>query len=263
MKKLYKYLIVFIVPFMLFFSWPSGSPGGLTGSPGDGGETCTNCHDSFEVESQSNWITSNIPAEGYTPGETYVITATGTHAGVVNFGFELTAEDNAGTKTGTFSVTDETRTKFANNNLAITHTANGITPTDNSNTWSMDWTAPSEDTGEVMFYAAFNAGNGTGGTSGDQIYTSVLNAKQSTVGIGDDLFAEEIKLYPNPATNYFNIDIPEGSEIRIFDVLGHQVFKNEKANYQERIDISGFEAGFYFVQVLNDGNTASMRMMKR
>ena len=264
MKTLYRYLLVLLVPFTLvFFSWPSGSPGGKTGSPGDEGETCTNCHTSFAVISETGWITTDIPAEGYTPGETYVITATGTHAGVVNFGFELTAEDNIGKKRGTLAVTDETRTKFTNDDNAVTHTNNGIAPTDDSNTWSMNWTAPDAELGEITFYAAFNAGNGADGKLGDQIYTSSLAVTQSTVGLGDDLLAESIRAYPNPATNYVNLDVPEGAEIRMVNMVGQQIMNRENTNASERIDLSGLDKGFYFVQVTHESNTASMRIVKK
>lgn len=263
MKRFYIYLLAIILPAsFLLFSWPSGSPGGRTGSPGDEGATCHGCHSSFDVIGQAGWISSDIPAEGYTPGETYTITATGMHEGVVNFGFELTAEDNIGTKRGTLSVTDTDRTKFTNADKAITHTAGGITPTDNMNSWSMEWTAPAGSFGTIGFYAAFNAGNGTGGNQGDQIYTSTLFVDEMTTGIGDDLLANQVKIYPNPATNFLNIDLPNGSEVRVVDMLGHQLVNAVQTNKSERLDISGFDNGIYFVQVLHNGHAATMKFLK-
>ncbi len=172
MKKAYSFLIVLAMPVtLLLFSYVSGSPGGKTGSPGDNGNTCTECHGGT-AQSQFMWISSTIPAEGFTPGETYQITATGTHPGVVKFGFELTAENNMGAKTGIFTITDATRTKLANGGHSVTHKSAGVTPAGNTNSWTMDWTAP--EAGPVTFYAAFNAANGNGNTGGDIIYTSSL-----------------------------------------------------------------------------------------
>ncbi len=122
----------------------------------------------------SGWITSNIPPEGYTPGQTYNVTAVGNHTGVVLFGFELTAEDAQGNKVGTLTVTDPLQTQLTNSNEAITHTASGNTPIGNMKTWNMGWTAPATAIGEITFYAAFNAADGNGNTSGDVIYTSLL-----------------------------------------------------------------------------------------
>lgn len=174
MKPVYKLLFVFVIPVVLIlYANSSGSPGGKSGSPGDGNTTCTQCHTGTATP-QSGWITTTIPVDGYTPGQTYQITATGTHSGVVKFGFELTAETSAGVKTGTFVITDATRTKLINNNKAVTHTTAGNVPTGNTSTWTMNWTAPATDVGQVRFYAAFNAANGNGGTGGDVVYTSSL-----------------------------------------------------------------------------------------
>ena len=175
MKSIYKVLPIIALPaILLLYSYNSGSPGGKSGSTGDGGSTCTDCH-AGTAQSQMGWITTDIPAEGFTPGETYTITATGTHTGVAKFGFELTAENTSGAKTGVFSITEPGRTKFTNANAAVTHTSGGTSVSGNSNSWSMDWTAPISAPTVVKFSAAFNAANGNGMTSGDVIYTSSIS----------------------------------------------------------------------------------------
>lgn len=357
MKKIYKYLSILAVPAtLLLYSYSGGSPGGKTGSTGDGGTTCTQCHTGTS-EGQVGWITTNIPSKGYMPGETYTITASGTHNGVVKFGFELTSEDAGGAKLAGFAITDAARTQLANSNNSVTHTQAGNVPVGNTNTWSVDWTAPSNMEGEVKFWAAFNAANGNGNTSGDQIYTTSLSvdkfvpapavvsvdpdrAEQEWEGmvtimgenttwaegvatvsfrfstnplnsfsatniqvvsdteltcdisipadqeiglygvkvdgvtlvegftvdifsaVGDDLLADVIKAYPNPATDYVNLDLPQGAEIRIVDMLGHRMLSKQNTNRLERIDISGLEKGIYFLQVLHEGEAATMRIVK-
>jgi hypothetical protein len=44
----------------------------------------------------------------------------------------------------------------------------------NTSNWSVNWTAPSTDIGQIRFYAAVNAANGNGNTLGDVIYTTSL-----------------------------------------------------------------------------------------
>lgn len=174
MKPIYKIPFIFLIPLaIILYANSSGSPGGRSGSPGDGGATCVQCH-TGTASATSGWITSNIPASGYVPGETYQITATGTHSGVVRFGFELTAENTSGGKVGTFTITDTPRTKLINQGNALTHTFNGTTVSGNSSSWSANWTAPGTNIGQIRFYAAFNAANGNGNTSGDVVYTSSL-----------------------------------------------------------------------------------------
>ena len=73
----------------------SGGPAGYTGSPFDfSGRTCGSgggCHSSGTTN-QNGIITSDIPACGYTPGQTYNITVTATSAGRTKFGFSLSAQ---------------------------------------------------------------------------------------------------------------------------------------------------------------------------
>ncbi len=183
MKKTFYLLFTVAGLFILLTSelmYSTGSPGGKTGSPGDGGTTCTQCHGGTATP-QDGWITSTIPVEGYEPGQTYSITATGTHDGVVKFGFELTAEDMNADKTGALIVTNASQNQLVNGNNSITHSAGGTAPSGNTKSWTFDWTAPAEGTGDVTFYGAFNAANGNGNNQGDVIYTSTLSVPEATV----------------------------------------------------------------------------------
>ena len=96
MKKLYSILTVLAVPaILLFYSYTGGSPGGKSGSPGDNGKTCTQCH-SGSAQTATGLITTNIPETGYVSGETYTITVSAQYNNITKYGFELTAEDGAG-----------------------------------------------------------------------------------------------------------------------------------------------------------------------
>jgi hypothetical protein len=193
MNKFYRILAILIgLPaIILLYANSNGSPGGYSGSPGDNNQTCTSCHSGSAIN-QSGWITSTIPAEGYTPGQTYQITVSGVHTGVVRFGFELTAENSSGQKVGTFAITESTRTKLVNQSKSVTHLFGGTTPTGNSNSWNVNWTAPATDIGQITFYAAINAANGNGGTSGDVVY-------RTTLGVNASAPAALLGILPNQA----------------------------------------------------------------
>jgi hypothetical protein len=173
MKSIYKFLYVLLIPLaIVLYASSSGSPGGKSGSPGDNGTTCTECH-AGTATSIAGWVTSTIPAQGYTPGETYTMTVNGTLAGAGKYGFELTAETATGSKTGTFIISDATRTRLTNGGNAVTHTSSGNSG-GASTSWTVSWTAPATDVGQVRFYVAVNAANGNGNNSGDMIFTSTL-----------------------------------------------------------------------------------------
>ena len=358
MKMLYRALAILAVPAILvLFSYANGSPGGKSGSIGDGGDDCTGCH-AGSPQGVTGWITTNIPDEGFTPGQTYVITATGMHDGVVKFGFEMTSEDNVGGKVGSYVITDPARTKLTNSNTAITHTAAGNVPTGNVNTWSVDWVAPEVDDGVVWFYAAFNAANGNGNTAGDQIYTTSLSTSEyvpvpviatvdpdhaeqgwsgtlaltgenttwtdgvfavvfeyaendsvkflatniqvesdteltcdisldedQAVGpynvsvgianipsgftvdvassIGDQMLADEVRAYPNPATDYLSIEVPEGSQISLIDMNGRVVMTELSDGGADRLDLTSYDPGIFFLRIEHETHTATKKIIKQ
>ena len=261
MKKIYTFLAILSVPaILLTYSFSVGSQGGYTDSPIDS-KSCTNCHAPGPANSVDGWITSNIPEEGYTPGSTYTITATGIHDGVVKFGFELTAE-NSDSKVGAYSITEPGRTQLTGANTAVTHTSGGTTPAGNTNTWSVDWTAPADGAGDITFYAAFNAANGNGANTGDVIYTSSQMYSEFHVGITDNQLKDQLSLYPNPATSFVNINLPKNSELRIINMTGQEVMYRRNTSVSERIELSNLSKGVYFIQVSNNDNLATIRLLK-
>lgn len=250
MKNFTKFLPLLLIPVaIVFLAYHSGSPGGKTGSPGDGGSTCTQCH-SGTAQTSSNWITTNIGTAGYINGQTYTITATGTKTGVSKFGFELTAEDEQGNKVGTFTITNPTETKLINGNKAVTHTASGITPNGDTKSWSVDYTVPAGISGDITFYASFNGANGNGGTSGDQIYLSQHTISQDVTGIEE--YANALKIFPNPTTGNVNIQIPSSAnstEATIINNSGQVVRKINLQNQLTNLDLSDLSKGVYFVKL--------------
>jgi hypothetical protein len=160
----------------------SGSPNGYTGSPLEfGGRTCgTNgCHGGGTTF-QTNMITSNIPSSGYVPGQTYQITATIVFAGRTKFGFQLSPQRQNGTTAGT--LIGNAQVQITGSQRYATHTSGSNTGS-GSRSWTFSWTAPAVGTGNVTFYAAFNAANNQNNTSGDLIFSSSLVVTESILDI--------------------------------------------------------------------------------
>lgn len=248
------------IPFiLLLYSYHTGSPGGKTGSPMDNAN-CTQCHVGA-TNPIDNWITSDIPAEGFTPGQTYVITLTGTDPIAVRMGFELTAE-SGDAKIGTFELLEPERTQLRLSTNSVTHTDQGIDPIGHENTWSVHWTAPESSPAEVTFYAAVNAANGNGQNTGDKIYLTSRSYTQFFVGIADNLLKDQVKLYPNPANSYVNVDLPANSELRVINMTGQEVAYQRSTSTSEKLEVSNLPDGIYFVQVIRDADMATIKLVK-
>jgi hypothetical protein len=160
-------------------SHTSGATAMRTGSPGDGGATCKNCHAGPTPTTQAGLITSTIPAAGYTAGQTYTITATVARSGHTKFGFEVSPQNTAGTQLGTLIVTNTTEMQLVGSGKYITHKTAGVTGS-NSRSWVFNWTAPAAGTGNVTFYGAFNITNAMNNSTGDTTVLSTLTVAECT-----------------------------------------------------------------------------------
>jgi len=260
MKKIYA-LSAFIIPaIVLVFAFTNGPSAGYTGSPLDGND-CTDCHASFPATTVPDWITSDIPLVGYTPGITYTITLSTPEATTEKMGFQITSE-TLGEKAGTWIITNAQRTKIVGG-TAVTHTAAGTDPQGTPNSWTMDWTAPESGTGAVTFYASVNASNNNGTTAGDMIYLTSVTIPESNIGIAENMESKVGEVYPNPATDKATIGLPEGSLLRIFDQLGHEVMSLEAATSTMVVDVASLDQGIYYLTVSYDGQQCTRRLLKK
>jgi hypothetical protein len=239
----------------------NGSVGRYSGSPGDNGSSCLSCH-SGSGNNASGWITTNIPESGYHPGEVYTITLNATDANAVRFGFELTAEDGFNTKIPNFTITNTTETKLTNGGNAVTHTNAGTDPAGNTKTWSFNWVAPELGTGTVTFYAAVNAANGNGFSSGDVIYKTNTAITESSTGL------EEISglfiFYPNPTTGliYFEGKSLSGErELVVLNNQGQEVERLIVMDGTRWVDFSHLARGWYVIRVTDGRKTSAHKIL--
>ena len=146
-------------------------PDEKTGAPNEG--TCADCHAGNALNVSGGSLMFTIP-ETYQPNEVYTIIVDLSRAGQSKWGFEMTALDANGVRAGSFTADDAANTQLTetNNKQYIQHTTAGTaTGTNDAHSWEFEWTAPDADIGPITFYAAGNAANGDGGTTGDYIYT--------------------------------------------------------------------------------------------
>ncbi|UCE18049.1 MAG: hypothetical protein JSV84_14470 [Gemmatimonadota bacterium] len=172
----------------IFWAYSSNPPNGRAGDP-PSRMTCTQCHDSFALNSGDGMLSIDNVPDIYTPGETYTITVTLSDPGQSRWGFELTTLDDDNAQAGTIVVTEDTNTQLSDNSGSnpdyIKQRSAGTFAGTNDGpvSWTFDWTAPLTDVGEVTFYASGNAANNNESTSGDYVYTA--SATSSTCVKGD------------------------------------------------------------------------------
>lgn len=245
MKKNYTfYLKLLVIPLFafIFLSLSGGRDGQYSGSPGDSGTTCTSCHSGGSFGADAT-ITTTIPGTGFVYGQTYQVTVS-VASSSTKHGFQLTTEDASNTKVGTY--TAGTGNQIVNAGTHMTHTGAGNT----QNSWVFDWTAPAfAEGGEVTFYAAVNATNANGSTSGDEVVTASRSFSHSNLGI-DELENISLRIYPNPAVEFLSIEFGDNSQedvaVTIINSIGQTVLTTKTT---DRIDVQNLESGVYFLQL--------------
>lgn len=154
----------------------SGGPfAGLSGAPGE--DDCSQCHGSATGTGK---LTISLSAGGtsYVAGQTVKVKVTLEDSAALRWGFQLTARRTGATSNAAgklASADSNTQVETVGGVDFISQTSPGtFRTTRNSATWEFDWTAPAAGTGGVTFYAAGNAANNNGATTGDRIYKNSL-----------------------------------------------------------------------------------------
>ena len=259
MKKYYPMILIAIPVFLIVFAFTEGPPAANTGSPLDG-QNCTSCHGFLPAGNLPGLISSNIPAEGYTPGETYSIEVTAIGIVAVKMGFQLTSENEV-EKIGTFTITDPERTQLKGS-TTVTHTTAGTEITQLPATWSVNWVAPSSGSEEITFYVAVNQSNNDNSTTGDLIFASSLTVMEAFVGSIEYSNDKIGHIYPNPTQEYINLNLPLHSEVYIFDAYGHEVIYLIANENPLPVKVASLKAGIYYAQINNNGVIIVRRFIK-
>jgi len=244
----------------------TGAPIGKTGSPGDG-FNCTSCH-SGVATTEPNLITSNIPSEGYTPGQTYTITGTITATNTTKFGFEIAAQNFAGVNQGTYVVTNITTTKLIGNGNYITHKTGGTSFPSGTATWSFDWIAPTIENGDITFYGAFISSNNNNNSNGESVKLSTLALSKSTSAKTVDWINNKHPyfVFPNPFFDKLYITKSANAVnpklISISDINGKLVKEIENNLTDQPIDVNEIARGTYFLKIVAEDGIRLKKIVK-
>lgn len=101
------------------------------------------------------------------------------------------------------------------------------------------------------------------GTYGRGLWISPL--VMGTAGVNDRILEDNVKIYPNPATSQFTIELPKTikSEIRVFDITGKLLIYEADALISNKytVDISTLTTGTYFVRLNSEEGSVTKKLL--
>ena len=202
---------------------------GVTGAPGEG--TCVMCHTTFPLNSGAGSLAITGIGATYTPGTTYPVEVTLSDPDAVRWGFELTALNAAGASVGSFVLPPTLQQSTTGNRTYVKHTVDAThLGQTGSSSWQFTWNAPATGTGQVTFYLAGNAANGSFDNTGDRIYAHSFPYPEfdPQVAVGDALaVARLIGNHPNPfnprTTISFSLPREQHVALDVFTMDGRRV----------------------------------------
>lgn len=259
---------------------------GNTGAPGDetlangAPRTCISCHGgtSFTVDldiSLEDQSGNLLDDNAYMPGETYNMSVTINSTGAntpSRYGFQILAlTDNDEEEVNTWA------NQSANAKIALAANTGRTYVEHNNpsleNTFTMEWTAPEEGSGSVTLYSCGNGVNSNGSSSGDGAACVTLTLQEAVINATGSLAIApfSVDISPNPAFDFINVNIDspiqEDFTMNILNVNGQlmqsQVWSLDNSDNRTQVQINDLPAGMYFLQMINEKYSRTVRWVKQ
>ncbi len=267
-----------IITLSAFYKSDDGRAG-YTGSPGETACNNASCHTSFGLNSGPGnlALTSNIPAAGYVPGQTYQMQLKVKQTGRSLFGLAVEALTETNNNAGTLVATDAVRTWIKSRTVSgvsrknIVHKKNGGAQVD-SMTFNFDWQAPTTAGGVVKFYFASVAANANDNTSGDHVYNGSVSVNpQSSAANEANADLLSVQVSPNPVVDKLTVayTLQEKTEVNLslFSMTGQlvkavslgQMAPGQHQNYFG-ID-NNIAKGIYLLEIKTNNGSTTKRVM--
>lgn len=98
------------------------------------------------------------------------------------------------------------------------------------------------------------------------VYTYWPKCINSTVGVEDQSIESLMKIYPNPSSGIFNIDLNgklvENVKVKVYDAMGKAIYESQSSNTSMiEIDLSNNASGVYMLNMEIDGVIYSRRLV--
>lgn len=258
---------------------------GNTGAPGDetnangSARICNYCHFGAAgaevfislLDNNGDTVTQYLPGQQYTAR----VAINNVNPALTGFGFQMIAlRDADNTDLDGFS---DPGNNTVNNYKIATINSNGRTYAEHDNVsltpvFDVVWTAPPAGTGPVSFYAAGNAVNRNGTTSGDAADNDTLKITEAPASaileVADD--PVQVSVWPNPVVESARVQVlarqAGTARLRIADLSGRMIWQRrlelEEGENMVTIPAADWLPGLYLLEVSEGISRTVVKILK-
>ncbi|MBK8554519.1 MAG: T9SS type A sorting domain-containing protein [Lewinellaceae bacterium] len=242
---------------------PGNPPTAKTGAPGE-----TTCSTSSGCHSGGNF-TGTLAIQGLpdtvVPNQSYMLTMLHS-SNASRCGFQMTTLDSANLKAGAFTAGSGSNVSNAASGRQYIRQSSAKNLNNGMASWTFSWKAPATAGGNAMtFYLASLAANGNGAKTGDNAltHTQKVVLKNNPVSASQEPnYSADIRLFPNPATAFVEVQVPVAATVTAFNLQGQTVFQKALQNGTTGVDIQHWPAGTYVFRIQIGNQEISKKIEK-
>jgi carboxypeptidase T len=92
----------------------------------------------------------------------------------------------------------------------------------------------------------------------------VVDFTTLTTSLTEDVNEDFVSVYPNPATDFVNINIGDNNEMdmELYNYLGSMIYSKKITNSLTNINFKNYSKGVYFIRLFNENQTVVRRIIK-
>ncbi len=254
---------------------------GNTGAPGDETNangtprTCNFCHSASNISSNVTIRLINTAGDtvsSYLPGQAYTALVRVNGAGPAQgYAFQMIALRNADT-TDIDGFLDQ-----GTNNYKLATITNGRTYAEhdnisNTDAFAVQWIAPAAGAGNVTFYAAGNAVNRNGTSSGDGASITTLQVTESPVSGTEAATGAvaSLRVFPNPVAHSAQIELnlrrAGNYQLQVFDQHGRRLYFSDtyfpEGRQQWTLPSEKWQPGLYVTEITDGRERMAVKVVK-
>ena len=127
----------------------------------------------------------------------------------------------------------------------------------------MPFTVNAPEGEKIYFYYTYSFPNMGEQNNSANKDSYVIGTCKGMVSVEQYFADDQLKAYPNPVTDWLQLELPEGeNHVTLFSITGQKLAEQTVSARLHRMNFEAYPAGLYLVRVENDGQQKVIKVVK-